>query len=102
MRLIAVFFGPCAPAVLISHVSVFPHDFKRLDRLTKLTTSSFHTASLASSGRKCITPSKHTAGILQHLCRQISGRPPPHLVCFACLWDAAPLPRIPRRGKGRL
>src|SRR5712691_6689525 len=40
MRVIAVFFGPCAPAVLISYVSVFSHDFKRLDRLTKLATSS--------------------------------------------------------------
>jgi hypothetical protein len=40
MRVIAVFFGPCAPAVRISYVSVFSHDFKRLGRLTKLATSS--------------------------------------------------------------
>src|SRR2546422_1941156 len=40
MRVIAVFFGPCAPDVLTAHGSVFSHDFKRLDRFTKLATSS--------------------------------------------------------------
>jgi hypothetical protein len=40
MRVIAVFFGPCAPEVLTAHGSVFSHDFKRLDRFTKLATSS--------------------------------------------------------------
>ena len=40
MRVIAVFFGPCAPDILTSHVSVFSHDFKRFDRFTKLATSS--------------------------------------------------------------
>ncbi len=36
MRVIAVFFGPCAPDVLTAHVSVFSYDFKRFDRFTKL------------------------------------------------------------------
>lgn len=40
MRVIATFFGPCAPDALIAHGSVFSHDFKRLDRLAKLATSS--------------------------------------------------------------
>src|SRR5712691_4747596 len=40
MRVIAVFFGPCTPYVRIAHISVFPHYFKRLDRFTKLATSS--------------------------------------------------------------
>src|SRR5882724_12038096 len=40
MRVIAVFFGPCTSYVLISHISVFSHYFKRLDRFTKLATSS--------------------------------------------------------------
>src|SRR5712692_9192488 len=40
MRVIAGFFGPCAPYVLTAHVSVFSHDFKRFDRFTKLATSS--------------------------------------------------------------
>src|SRR2546425_11009553 len=40
MRVIAVFFGPCAPDVLTAHGSVFSYDFKRLDRFTKLATSS--------------------------------------------------------------
>ena len=33
-------FGPCAPFLLTSYVSVFSHDFKRFERLTKLATSS--------------------------------------------------------------
>src|SRR6266446_9143993 len=40
MRVIAAFFGPSAPEALPSHVSVFSHDFKRFERLTKLATSS--------------------------------------------------------------
>jgi hypothetical protein len=40
MRVIAAFFGPYAPDALPSHVSVFSHDFKRFERLTKLATSS--------------------------------------------------------------
>src|SRR5712691_8145724 len=40
MRVIAVFFGPYAPDVLTAYGSVFSHDFKRLDRFTKLATSS--------------------------------------------------------------
>src|SRR5712691_4419887 len=40
MRVIAVFFGPCTPYVLIAHISGFSHYFKRLDRFTKLATSS--------------------------------------------------------------
>src|SRR5216684_9357540 len=43
MRVIAVFFGPCAPDVLTAHGSVFSHNFKRLDRCTKLATSSVAT-----------------------------------------------------------
>src|SRR3989442_2281827 len=34
-------FGPYAPDALPSHVSVFSHDFKRFERLTKLATTSF-------------------------------------------------------------
>jgi hypothetical protein len=40
MRVIAAFFGPYAPEALAAHVSVFSHDFKRFERLTKLATSS--------------------------------------------------------------
>ena len=40
MRVIAAFFGPCAPDALPSHVPVFSHYFKRLDRFAKLATSS--------------------------------------------------------------
>jgi hypothetical protein len=40
MRVIAAFFGPYAPDALTVHVSVFSHDFKRFERLTKLATSS--------------------------------------------------------------
>ena len=40
MRVVTAFFGPCAPYVLTSHVSVFSHYFKRLDRFAKLATSS--------------------------------------------------------------
>ena len=40
MRVIAALFGPYAPEALPSHVSVFSHDFKRFERLTKLATSS--------------------------------------------------------------
>src|SRR2546427_3992504 len=40
MRVTAVFFGSCAPYPLTPHVSVFSHYFKRLDRFTKLATSS--------------------------------------------------------------
>src|SRR5712692_8696937 len=40
MRVIAAFFGPCAPYALTAHISVFSHSFKRLDRLAKLATSS--------------------------------------------------------------
>jgi hypothetical protein len=40
MRVLAVFFGPCAPDALTSHVSVFSHDFKRFEAFTKLATSS--------------------------------------------------------------
>ena len=40
MRVIATFFGPYAPDALTSHVSVFFHNFKRCERLTKLATSS--------------------------------------------------------------
>jgi hypothetical protein len=40
MRVIAAFFGPCAPDDLTAHVSVFSHDFKRLDQFAKLATSS--------------------------------------------------------------
>jgi hypothetical protein len=40
MRVIAAFFGPCAPDDLPAHVSVFSHDFKRLDQFAKLATSS--------------------------------------------------------------
>ena len=40
MRVIAALFGPYAPDALPSHVSVFSHDFKRFERLTKLATSS--------------------------------------------------------------
>ncbi len=40
MRVIAMFFGPCAPDALPSHVSVLSHNFKMLERFTKLATSS--------------------------------------------------------------
>ena len=38
--MIAAFFGPDPPDALTAHVSVFSHDFKRFERLTKLATSS--------------------------------------------------------------
>src|SRR6266446_7879052 len=41
MRVIAAFFGPYAPEALTAHGSVFSHDFKRFERLTKLATSSY-------------------------------------------------------------
>ena len=41
MRVIATFFGLYAPDALPSYISVFSHDFKRLDRFTKLATSSY-------------------------------------------------------------
>ena len=41
MRVIATFFGPYTPDALTSHVSVFSHNFKRFERLTKLATSSY-------------------------------------------------------------
>jgi hypothetical protein len=44
MCVIAAFFGPYAPYVLTSHVSVFSHYFKRFERLTKLATSSVENA----------------------------------------------------------
>src|SRR5207249_9415801 len=50
MRVIAAFFGPSAPEALPSHVSVFSHDFKRFERLTKLATSSSIMPSLGKSG----------------------------------------------------
>ena len=55
MRVIAVFFGPCAPDVLTAHGSVFSHNFKRLDRCTKLATSSFlgATGDLPRNGGQC-------------------------------------------------
>jgi hypothetical protein len=40
MRVIAASFGPYAPDALTSHVSVFSHDFKRLERFAKLAPSS--------------------------------------------------------------
>jgi site-specific recombinase XerD len=40
MRVSAGFFGPCAPYGLTAHVSVFSHDFKRVDQFLKLATSS--------------------------------------------------------------
>src|SRR5207244_3880399 len=40
MRVIAELFGPYAPDALPAHISVFSHDFKRFERLTKLATSS--------------------------------------------------------------
>jgi hypothetical protein len=53
MRVIAVFFGPCTPDVLISHISIFSHYFKRLDRFTKLATSSpEEQADLRSPGKE--------------------------------------------------
>ena len=40
MRVIAMFFGPCASDALTSHVSVLSYNFKMLERFTKLATSS--------------------------------------------------------------
>src|SRR5215471_8767285 len=40
MRVIAMFFGPCAPRALTSDLSVLSYNFKRLERFTKLATSS--------------------------------------------------------------
>jgi hypothetical protein len=40
MRMIAAFFGPCAPWALTSHGSIFSSYFKRFDRFAKLATSS--------------------------------------------------------------
>ena len=39
-RVIAVFFGPCAPYALLSNVSAFSQYFKGLDRFAKLATGS--------------------------------------------------------------
>ncbi len=36
MPMIAAFFGPYTPEALTAHVSVFSHDIKRFERLTKL------------------------------------------------------------------
>jgi len=52
MRVIAMFFGPCASDVLTAHVSVFSHDFKRLDRFTKLATSLLPACSPGASGTR--------------------------------------------------
>ena len=41
MRVIAMFFGPCASDALTSHVSFLSYNFKMLERFTKLATSSF-------------------------------------------------------------
>jgi cytochrome c peroxidase len=41
MRMIATFSGPCVSHALTSHVSVFFHNFKDLEQLPKLATSSF-------------------------------------------------------------
>src|SRR6266446_5663950 len=43
MRVIAAFVGPCVLYALTSRVLVFSHYFKRLDRFTKLATSSIST-----------------------------------------------------------
>src|SRR5215471_18639613 len=40
MRVIAMFFGPCASRALTSDLSVLSYNFKRLERFTKLATSS--------------------------------------------------------------
>src|SRR2546425_2312833 len=40
MRVIAMFFGPCSPDALTSHVSFLSYNFKMLERFTKLATSS--------------------------------------------------------------
>src|SRR5882762_5250086 len=42
MRVIAVFFCPHAPDLLTWPMSVLSHDFKRLERFTKLATSSVY------------------------------------------------------------
>jgi len=46
MRVIAVLFGPRAPAVLMASVSAFSHDFQRCDRLTKRVTRSIEATPL--------------------------------------------------------
>jgi hypothetical protein len=43
MRVIVMFFGPCAPRALTSDLSVLSYNFKRLERFTKLATSSMST-----------------------------------------------------------
>src|SRR2546428_13944901 len=53
MRVIAAVFGPYAPDALPSHVSVFSHDFKRFEQLTKLATSSFLPPIMVFLGAKC-------------------------------------------------
>ena len=66
MRMIATFSGPCASHALTSHVSVFSHDFKGLERLPKLATSS--TSSWSVCGREeswhklCFLERTKTAG----------------------------------------
>src|SRR5439155_19459287 len=52
MRVIATFFGPYAPDALTAHVSVFSHNFKRFERLTKLATSSLDMAATSNEIEK--------------------------------------------------
>jgi hypothetical protein len=42
--------SPCAPYELTSHVSVFSHDFKRLERFAKLATSSAYVGNRQHDG----------------------------------------------------
>src|SRR6266849_2518301 len=42
MCLVAMFFGPHAPEAQTAQLSVFSHCFKRLERFTKLATSSIY------------------------------------------------------------
>src|SRR5712691_10093456 len=58
MRVIAAFFGPYAPDALPAHVSVFSHDFKRFERLTKLATSSIEALSAGVSWQQQNQPAR--------------------------------------------
>src|SRR5712691_12171831 len=76
MRVIAVFFCPHAPDLLTWRMSVLSHDFKRLERFTKLATSSIryhHHISSApmASDREMRHGTRHQTDTLKphHHCR---------------------------------
>jgi hypothetical protein len=75
MRVIIALFGPYTPSALTAHVSVFSHDFKRFERLTKLATSSLQPdqgCSITCSTLPC-SPTRHTVPRLPRFGRHKSG-----------------------------